>query len=570
MLIFVPVEGCCQESLYFYSVSGPHTNGNRRFSQFLPMNKILFALLFIAFGLPVLLPAQTIGTFSSVTPASQDELFHIPSTHRWQLLMQTGLPLSAGGTMPVNADFTGYIPIQGSSENGYLAVNSEHFPGGMTILDIQFDNSGQLWSVTASEAVDFSALGDSSVSGTVRNCSGGITPWGTVVTCEEHTPGTDLNGDGYFDWGWNIEVDPVTRQVMDYENDNQIDKLWAMGQFKHENVAVAADSITVYQGEDNSANGFMFKYIADQPGNLSSGSLYVLQTTGANGTWIQIPNTTQADRNDTPNLATLAGGTQYWRVEDVEIGPDGKIYFASTSTGNIYRFRDDGNTVSQFEVFVDSMAYPISSGSGTVNATFNWPDNLAFDGEGNLWVTQDGGRKHVWVIAPGHTTASPQIRVFANTPFGCEPTGITFSPNYRFMFMSLQHPADTNSQVSNDAGGNSIVFNKDATIVIARSENLGPAVGISEIKEDKTLKLELLHPNPVGKGPLQFEVQAKKGGAAIITVVEVLGRVTLSAERYLSPGINDLELDVDRLPVGQYVLLVETAEGKVSQVFIRK
>lgn len=471
--------------------------------------------------------------------------------------------------MPDNADFTGYVPIQGSSENGYLAVNSESFPGGMTILDVQYDNSSQLWSVTASEAVDFSALGDTSVSGTVRNCSGGITPWGTVVTCEEHAPATDLNNDGYFDWGWNIEVDPVTRKVVDYENDNQIDKIWAMGQFKHENVAIMADSVTAYQGEDHSDNGFLYKYIMDQPGDLSEGDLYVLQTTGSTGTWIQVPNSTQAERNSTISLSDSLDGTPYYRIEDVEIGPDGKVYFASTQTGNVYRFRDDGSTVSEFEVFVDSLSFPIPSGSGTVNSTFNWPDNLVFDGEGNLWVTQDGGRNHIWVVAPGHTTASPQIRVFANTPLGCEPTGITFSPDYRFMFMSLQHPASGNTQAMTDATGSSIVFNKDATIVIARAENLGPAVGMKEVLRDQGLLLNELHPNPVSEDELRFAVGSKKGGLARITVVEVLGRLTLSAERYLSPGDNELELLIDQLPSGQYILLVETSEGRVSRVFIR-
>lgn len=534
------------------------------------MDKTLFKLLTIVFCLTNLLSAQTIGTFTSVSAAHQDELFHIPTTHRWQLLMRSGFPLLAGGAMPVNADFTGYVPIQGSSENGYLAVNSESFPGGMTILDIQYDNSSKLWSVTASEAVDFSALGDTNVYGTVRNCSGGITPWGTVVTCEEHAPPTDLNNDGYRDLGWNIEVDPVTRKVVDYENDNQIDKIWAMGQFKHENVAVAADSITVYEGEDHRDNGFLFKYIMDQPGNLSSGDLYVLQTSGPNGNWIQIPNDSQADRNTAIALAFAAGGTPYYRIEDVEIGPGGKIYFASTTTGRVYRFQDDGNTVSEFETYVENMSYPIQTGTGIVNCTFDWPDNLAFDGEGNLWVTQDGGRHHVWVVSPGHTTGSPQIRVFANSPRGSEPTGITFSPDYRFMFMSLQHPASTNTLPTLDATGSSVIFNKDATIVVARAQNLGPAVGVKEVKTNNGLVLNRLHPNPVTEQELRFSVRSKKGGLARITVIEVLGWVTLSAERYLSPGDNDLELLVEQLPAGQYVLLVETKEGKVSQVFTRQ
>jgi hypothetical protein len=45
----------------------------------------------------------------------------------------------------------------------------------------------------------------------------------------------------------------------------------------------------------------------------------------------------------------------------VEIGPDGKIYFASTATGRVYRFTDDGATVSNLQVFVESMNYDVTA-----------------------------------------------------------------------------------------------------------------------------------------------------------------------------------------------------------------
>jgi hypothetical protein len=64
--------------------------------------------------------------------------------------------------------------------------------------------------------------------------------------------------------------------------------------------------------------------------DLSAGLLYVYTgpKTG-NGNWILINNTTQADRNNTMTLGGAAGATAFNGIEDVEIGPDGKLYFFS-------------------------------------------------------------------------------------------------------------------------------------------------------------------------------------------------------------------------------------------------
>jgi putative membrane-bound dehydrogenase-like protein len=249
------------------------------------------------------------------------------------------------------------------------------------------------------------------------------------------------------------------------------------GRQAHENVAIKSDQSVAYWGGDDITNGFIYKFIPTAPGNFSSGNLYVLETSAALGTgmWKQIANTTKAERNNTIALSTTAGAYNFQRIEDVEIGPDGKIYFASTATGRIYRFTDAGTSVSNLGVFVESTNYDTDGSGPFAPAKFEWPDNLAFDGEGNLWVLQDGGDNHIWVVSPAHTAAAPAIKVFANTPRGSEPTGITFSPDYKFMFISLQHPNPLNTIAQPDAAGNNIIFDTHTTLVIARKENLGAA-----------------------------------------------------------------------------------------------
>ena len=429
-------------------------------------------LLLILLLLCPYLSGQKIADFISVEPLTQNTDFIIPETHVFQVLIETGDPLTAGGFLPDKLDFTGYVPIANSSANGFISLNHERAFGGVTVLDVNYSNLSKLWQVSASQALNFTPFG-----GTSANCSGTVTSWGTVITCEEVVVTTDFNTDGYNDRGWAIEINPFTKQVLR--------RLWSLGCFQHENVVIHENNRTLYQGADQNP-GYLFKFVADFAQKMQSGTLYVYKgSKNGSGNWIKLTDnaSSQADQNNTLALCNAVGATVFNGVEDVEIGPDGMVYFAVKNEETVYRFQDSdpltGTTVPLMETYVGGpgVSYDIKHANGT--STVLWDrgnDNLAFDNEGNLWVLQDGGEDYIWVVRPGHTAACPRVEIFGRTPAGSEPTGITFSPDNRFLFLSIMHPSSGNSASSQtDAAGNSVDFSVDAALVIARKGDLGSA-----------------------------------------------------------------------------------------------
>ena len=434
-----------------------------------------------------------ISCFTSIVPTGPTDKLIIADAHRFQMIFKQGEMYTNGaGEVPGNQDYTSYLPVNGSSELGHLSVNHENTPGGVSMLDIHFNDSARLWMVDTSQPVD---LYNTNLITTTRNCSGGTTPWGTVITCEESLNSGDVNGDGYEDVGWAVEIDPVTSKVIDYDHDGKQDKLWALGRMNHENVVVSNDRKTVYYGEDGGTH-CMYKFVADVAGDLSKGTVYTLslgqalvngEPSGNTAKWILVPNATQSDRNNMSAIAASVGGTNFNGIEDCDISPiDGKVYFASKGNGRVYRFTD-GASVNDFETFVGGMSYNIYTKDAMYTEAWGGGnDNLAFDDKGNMWVCQDGDNNYIWVVRPDHSQSAPKVEIFGSMPAGGEPTGLTFSPDYRFGFVSVQHP-NGNNALQRDAAEKDVAFDKSATIVFALQEDLGSHKPVAGFKADTTV-----------------------------------------------------------------------------------
>lgn len=524
---------------------------------------VLFSLLNITF-----LSAQNIGEFESIQPVLNQNLhftFEIPSTHIFQRIIQRG-NASALGLDADNYDFTGFVGTNGSSTEGVIALNHETSPGGVSLISLHFNGIDNVWIVDSIRSVDFTSVG-----GTVRNCSGGTTSWGTSISSEESQSTDDANNDGHNDIGWQIEIDVITGKIMDYDNDGKPDKLYELGNFSHENIVVSYDGSVVYEGADMGSNGYVYKFVPDIAKKLHSGNLYVLKlnntdiTKADDGEWLQVPNKTPQERNNTVALAMALGATNFNGVEDVEIGPDGFIYFTAKGTDRVYRFKE-GNTnteLSSFNIHIDNIEYDID-GRGTV---FQDPDNLAFDNEGNLFIMQDGGNNYIWTTGPNHSTENPDIRIFANTPSGSESTGMTFTPDGKFMFVSIQHPAQFNIVPKIDANGESVFFTDDITMVIARKETLGSGA-VSSVKEFTHASDLSIVPNPISDSSYILYT-SDKNQLAQLTVVDLEGKLAYSNTIALTSGDNHLELSTDSLKQGKYVALLRVNGVTLSSTFVK-
>lgn len=320
-------------------------------------------------------------------------------------------------------------------------------------------------------------LGKRTAIGTLANCAGGKTPWGTVLTCEENYDNFygERGEEGpvlsdyprywheYYDqppehYGWVVEVHPFSGSAK---------KLLPLGRFAHECATTRTTGdgrCVVYSGDDQNF-GCLFKFIADKVGTLESGTLYVADT--ENGRWVSLdrdsdPRLQKAFASQTDLLiharkaAQLVGGTPLDRPEDIEIDPaTGSVLIALTNNtkrgnfyGSILRLEEKDNRPEALS-FRSTRFLAGGEPSGIA-----CPDNLAFDPAGGLWITNDVkgsdlttsryrsfGNNGLFYVPMKGSDAGRAFQV-ASAPVEAELTGPKFSPDGSTLFLSVQHPGE--------------------------------------------------------------------------------------------------------------------------------
>lgn len=325
---------------------------------------------------------------------------------------------------------------------------------------------------------DEKIYGSSHAVGTFANCSGGKTPWNTFLTCEEnvedyygevsfengkriHHTKSDYNWAEYFTnppehYGWVVEINPLTKKSH---------KLINLGRFAHESATVtqAADSrCVVYMGDDKN-NEFIYKFIADKPGTLAKGTLYVANTN--KGIWepltVENPKLKNKFLNQTELLiqtreaARFAGATPQDRPEDIEVLKDGTVLVALTNNyprannhGSIFAIEEKNNNPLSLE-FKSYTWLKCGPESG-----MSCPDNFTLDKNGNLWVTSDisgtkmgigthksYGHNGLFFI-PTQGKDKGVVYQVASAPADAEFTGPAFTDDFKNLFLCVQHPGE--------------------------------------------------------------------------------------------------------------------------------
>lgn len=185
-------------------------------------------------------------------------------------------------------DFNAFIPTNVSGSEGMLFVAWEDRPGAMNRLSLAKQNDGS-WSVTDAINIDFGA-----VQGTIINCFGVVSPWGTPLTSEENYEAENTRrwNDATYSSGYpnNADIDRLSDYLGGvYPNPYRYGyiveitqpkaaapvpvKLFTLGRVAHENPIVMPDLKTVYLTDDGDKKAF-YKFVADHAGDLTAGTLY--------------------------------------------------------------------------------------------------------------------------------------------------------------------------------------------------------------------------------------------------------------------------------------------------------